>query len=64
MTGSGPLWRKDNPLAAPSAILILLDHGRGIFPSKIWEISVFSITQTMEEETNINKHHGTSTYMY
>lgn len=37
MTGSGPLWRKANPFAAPSAILILLDHGSGIFPSKIFE---------------------------
>ena len=35
MTGSGPLWRKANPFAAPSAILILLDHGRGMVPSKI-----------------------------
>jgi len=35
MTGSGPLWRKANPLAAPSAIFTLLDHGRGTVPSKI-----------------------------
>lgn len=33
MTGSGPPWRKAKPLAAPSAIFILLDHGRGIVPS-------------------------------
>lgn len=34
MTGSGPLCRKANPLAAPSAIFTLLDHGRGTVPSK------------------------------
>jgi len=34
MTGSGPLWRKANPFAAPSAILTLLDHGRGTVPSR------------------------------
>lgn len=33
MTGSGPPWRKARPLAAPSAILIRLDQGRGMVPS-------------------------------
>lgn len=34
MTGSEPPCKKANPFAAPSAILILLDQGRGIVPSK------------------------------
>lgn len=42
MTGSGPLWRKANPFAAPSAILILLDHGRGIVPSTFEKHQYFS----------------------
>jgi len=43
MTGSGPLWRKANPFAAPRAILILLDHGRGTVPSNIGKISTFIV---------------------
>ena len=42
MTGSGPLWRKASPFAAPSAILILLDHGRGMVPSNFLTKSAFS----------------------
>lgn len=52
MTGSGPPWRKAKPFAAPSAILILLDHGRGMVPS-----INFSNPISLMEEIRLTKDH-------
>lgn len=43
MTGSGPPCKKANPFAAPTAILILLDQGSGIVPSRILKHQHFSV---------------------
>lgn len=50
MTGSGPLWRKANPFAAPRAILTLLGHGRGTVPSNCGKIGTLIVRYSNQEE--------------
>jgi len=55
MTGSGPLWRKANPFAAPRAILTLLGHGRGTVPSNCGKIDTLIVRDSDQEERDQNR---------